>query len=104
VNAFLIDPDTLNPANQVGKSLLAIASLATGGGLVLQLALGMPRLPLLGIAFCIFAGLFLGVVMSHLLSKTRLRQASQNKRWWPAVMFMVVMLGVSVAGILLAVL
>ena len=103
VEAFMIDPETLNPANEIGKSLITIALLATGGGLVLQLSLSMPHLPLWGIAFCVIAGLFLGVVMSHLLSKTRLRQASQNKRWWPAVIFIVVMLGIESTGILMTV-
>lgn len=99
VDAHLVDPASFDAASGLGKAALTVGSLALAGLLSVQLFMAWQRLPVWGLPLGIAGGLLLGVVASHLLAHSWVRQASRQARWWPVALFMALLLATSYAGI-----
>ena len=95
----LINPASFKSASGFGKTVLILGWLTLAGLLFVQLFMAWRRLPGWVLPLGVASGLLLGVVASHLLANSRLRQASRQARWWPVAFFMAMLLGSSCAGI-----
>jgi hypothetical protein len=99
VDAHLVDPSSFDAASGVGKASLTLGSLALVCLLLVQLFMAWQRLPVWIMPLAVASGLFLGVMASHLLANSWVRQASRKARWWPVALFMALLLSTSYAGI-----